>query len=318
MFVCFFFSPYNSYMTEINGFEATEITKRIVIDRLFTIHYFEYTKDFRFGGEEHNFWEILYVDGGVVEVKAGKTQHTLFKGDIIFHKPGEFHSLWANGKTAPNLVVLTFECNSPAISWFTGKILRIKEIERNLLGDIIHEAQRAYTTPLDDPYTKGLIRREDQPFGCEHMIKIHLEEFLIRLIRRDTDVSEPDRISNTIDQRTKDNAYNKAVNYLEDNMSNNFYLEDLCRATGYSRSYLHKVFKDKTGRSVMEYYKRVKLEKVKQMIREGSNNFTQICYELNYTSLQQFSKVFKRYIGMTPSEYSSSVKMKSDFKSTAY
>ena len=66
----------------------------------------------------------------------------------------------------------------------------------------------------------------------------------------------------------------------------------------------------------MEYYNRVKLEKVKQMIREGSNNFTQISDVLNYSSLQQFSKVFKRYIGMTPSEYSSSVKLKSDFTPT--
>jgi len=303
-------------MVNVNGFLSTDIREELVIDNIFTIHYFEYTKDFYFGGEEHNFWEFLYVDGGVVEVIAGKTQHTLFKGDIIFHRPGEFHSLWANGKTAPNLVVITFECNSPAADWFVGKILRIKEEERNLMGSIIHEAQIAFSTPLDDPLTNGLIRRENQAFGCEHMIKIHLEEFLIRLIRRDTDVSGPSRLSNTIDQRTKEGAFNKVVNFLEDNMSNSFQIDDLCRAVGYSRSYLHKVFKDRTGRSVMEYYKRVKLEKVKQMIREGSNNFTQISDVLNYTSLQHFSKVFKRYIGMTPSEYSSSVKLKSDFTST--
>lgn len=303
-------------MVRVNGFSGIDIREALVIDNIFTIHYFEYTKDFYFGGERHLFWELLYVDGGVVEVVAGKTQHTLFKGDIIFHKPGEFHNLWANGKTAPNLVVITFGCNSRASQWFVGKILRIKEEERNLLGHIVHEAKRAFSTPLDDPMTKGLERREDQPFGCEHMIKIYLEEFLIRLIRRDTNVSGPKRLPNTIELRTKEVAFNKVVNFLEDNMSNNFQIADLCRAVGYSRSYLHKVFKDRTGRSVMEYYKRVKLEKVKQMIREGANNFTQISDEMNYSSLQHFSKIFKRYIGMTPSEYSSSVKLKSDFSST--
>lgn len=144
------------------------------------------------------------------------------------------------------------------------------------------------------------------------MIKIHIEELLIRLIRRDADVSVPARLSNSIAQRTKEGAFNKVVNYLEDNMANQFHLDDLCRATGYSRSYLYQIFRERTGRSVMEYYKRVKLEKAKQMIREGVYNFTQICDVLNFTSVQYFSKIFKRYTGMTPSEYSSSVKLKSE------
>ncbi|MBB6481119.1 helix-turn-helix domain-containing protein [Spirochaeta isovalerica] len=298
---------------EIQGFFSTPVKEEIRIEEIFTIHYFEYTKDFYFGGEKHDFWEFLYVDGGVVEVVAGKTQHTLFKGDIIFHRPGEFHSLWANGKTAPNLVVITFSSSSVVMKWFIGKILRIKGEERNLLGSIIHEAQRTFSTRLDDPATKGMIKREEVPFGCEHMIKLHLEELLIRLIRRDSDVSGPDRLTGTIEQRTKEVAFNKVVNFMEDNLASSFEICDLCRSVGYSRSYLHRIFKERTGQSVMEYYKRVKIERVKQMIREGSNNFTQICDELDFTSLQHFSRVFKRYVGMTPSEYSQSVKLKSGF-----
>lgn len=301
-------------MEEVNGFIRTDLTEDLRVESVFTIHYFEYTKDFYFGGEEHDFWELLYVDGGVVEVIAGKTRHTLFKGDIIFHRPGEFHSLWANGKTAPNLVVITFRSPGTAVNWFVGKILRIKEEERNLMGLIIHEAQRAFSTTLGDPTTKGLARREELPFGSEQMIKIHLEEMLIRLIRREADISGPSRLTNTIEQRTREMAFNKVVNFMEDNMSGSFMIEDLCRSVGYSRSYLHKIFIERTGQSVMEYFKRVKIEKVKQMIREGASNFTQISDELNYSSLAHFSKVFKRYVGMTPTEYSSSVKLKADYR----
>ncbi|MCD6396468.1 MAG: AraC family transcriptional regulator, partial [Spirochaetaceae bacterium] len=38
--------------------------------------------------------------------------------------------------------------------------------------------------------------------------------------------------------------------------------------------------------------------------------FTQISITLNYSSIHYFSKIFKKYIGMTPSEYSSSVKLR--------
>ena len=300
-------------MANVNPFNETKIHSEITVDKIYTIHYFEYTKDFHFAGETHDFWELLYVDMGVVEVIAGETHHTLFKGDIIFHKPGEFHSLWANGETAPNLVVLTYECNNPAARWFEGKILRIKESERNLLGRIVYEAQQAFSSHLEDPTIKGLERRKEQAFGCENLIKIYIEELLIRLIRRDSDVALPAPLSNPIEQKTKERAFNKVVNYLVDNMTTRFSMEELCRDIGYSRSYLHTIFKNKTGRSVMEYYKRLKLEKAKQMIREGANNFTQISYALNFTSIHYFSKLFKKYIGMTPSAYASSVKLKSEY-----
>ncbi|NLV35802.1 MAG: AraC family transcriptional regulator [Clostridiaceae bacterium] len=38
------------------------------------------------------------------------------QGEIIFHKPKEFHNIWANGKVAPNLIVIAFECSSRAFS----------------------------------------------------------------------------------------------------------------------------------------------------------------------------------------------------------
>jgi len=283
------------------------------VSRIFTIHYFEYSKDFYFDGESHDFWELLYVDMGVVEVIAGETHHTLFKGDIIFHEPGEFHSLWANGKTAPNLVVLSFECRDPSMAWFARKILRIKEAERNILGRIVYEAQQAFSSHLEDPSLKELERREDQSFGCENLIKIYIEELLIRLMRQDSSAAMAGHMSNSIEQKTREKVFNKVVNYLVDNLSRQISMEELCRDVGYSRSYLHNVFKRRTGRSVMEYYKHLKMEKAKQLIREGSNNFTQISYELDFSSLHYFSKLFKKIVGMTPSAYASSVKLKSEY-----
>lgn len=297
----------------MKNFIGTKLREEISINRIYTVHYFEYTKDFYFGGEEHDFWEFVYVDAGIVEVIGGDTHHTLFRGDILFHEPGEFHGLWANGKTAPNLVVITFECNSPAARWFSRKLLRMKKEERTLLGHIIHETQRAFLTPINDPTSIGLERKEDQTFGSENMIKLHLEELLIRLMRRDSDVSIPITLTNNIDKRTKESAFNKVVNYMEGSMIKGFCLDDVCSATGYSRSYLHKIFKEKSNRSIMEYYKRIKLERAKQMIRGGENNISQISDVLNYTSIQHFSKNFKRHIGMTPTEYASSVKLKTEY-----
>jgi len=300
-------------MEVCGAYRSTELRNAIGINAVYTIHYFEYTRDFFFPGERHEFWEMCYVDNGVVEVTAEEEYHTLFKGDAVFHKPGEFHSLRANGYTAPNLVVLSFATDSPAMSWFQSRVLRIRERERSLMGRIIYEAGRGFKSPLDDPLTDGLDRAEHQPFGCEQIIRIYMEELLINLVRSDTDPSHPGHRDDSIAHGNSETAFGSVVNHMMDNLTRNISVEDICRATGYSRSHLHKVFKERTGRGVAEYYKRLKLERSKQMIREGRRNFSEITAALNYTSLQYFSKVFKRYVGMTPSEYASSAKLNSEF-----
>ena len=304
-------------MVYCDGYRSTTLQDEIRIEDIFTIHYFEYTKDFSFDGEKHDFWEMCYVDNGVVEITTDNTHHILFKGDAIFHEPGEFHSLQANGRTAPNLVVLSFACASPAVHWFVGRTLRIREKERSLMGRIIYEAKRTFEPPLDDPLSIGLERKDNQPFGGEQIIRIYLEELLINLIRIDVDIAHPDKRSDVITQGAAETAFGKVVNYLMDNLQHSISTDDICRATGYSRSHLHNVFKDRTGRSVTEYNKRLKLEGAKRMIREGRRNFSEITNALNYSSLQYFSKVFKRYVGMTPSEYASSAKLNSEFVESA-
>ena len=115
-------------------YESIPLIPEIDVDRIYTIHYFEYQKDFRFSGESHDFWEFLCVDKGEVEVAAGSAAHILKQNDIIFHEPNEFHNVTANGKSAPNLVVISFGSTSPLMDFFRHKILHVSEQERNLLS----------------------------------------------------------------------------------------------------------------------------------------------------------------------------------------
>ena len=107
------------------------------IEELFSLHYFEYMSTFSFPGESHDFWEFVCVDKGEVEIGAGPLTHTLRRGEIAFHYPGEFHWVKANGKIAPNLIVISFSCTDPAMEFFRGKILHLEETERRLLASRI-------------------------------------------------------------------------------------------------------------------------------------------------------------------------------------
>ena len=52
----------------------------------------------------------------------------------------------------------------------------------------------------------------------------------------------------------------------------------------------------------------MKIDRAKDIIRDGNMNLTEIAYYLSYSSLPYFSKQFKKETGMSPLQYSNSVK----------
>ena len=167
-----------------------QLENTIEIEKIVSIYYFEYAKDFVFQGEKHDFWEFLYVDKGQAEVMADTEGYKLEEGDIIFHKPNEFHSVWANGRIAPNLIVMSFVCNSPAMKFFENKIFRIEtNEEKNILARIIEERINTFDVPLYYAISPKVIK--DSPIiGSQQLIKLYLELFLITLIRNTTYVEK--------------------------------------------------------------------------------------------------------------------------------
>ncbi|MFA6309192.1 MAG: AraC family transcriptional regulator [Clostridia bacterium] len=292
------------------NYVKTVLNEDIIIRKIVTVHYFEYAKDYIFEGEKHNFWEFVYIDKGEVEVMAASLGYKLKQGEMIFHKPNEFHNIWANGKVAPNIVVISFECKSPSMNFFENKILSVSDNERDIIARIIKEAQEAYISPLDIIDQKKLEKSSISSFGSEQLIKIYLEQLLINLIRSGKSKRKEGKLSTSVKERSEEDMTKKIKQFLEENVTSNISFETVCRYSSLSRTSLKVLFKRKTGMSVMEYYGKLKIEEAKRLIREGSDNFTQIANTLSFGSIHYFSRHFKKATGMTPSQYATSVKMK--------
>lgn len=298
----------------MEAYRGTKLQEEISIEELLTVHYFEYNKDYSFPGEAHNFWEFLYVDKGEVEVTAGTAVYTLKKGEIIFHKPMEFHNLWANGVVAPNLVVIAFRCQSPAMTYFNNKIMQVGGRERDLMAQIVKEARLVYSSALDDPNLRRLRRRDTVPIGSEQMIKLSLELMLLGLVREELQSTRIGRVrtASSMQEKAELDLYRKVIAYLEENICDRLTLDRVCRENIIGRSYLQKIFREKSGGGVMDYFGKLKIEAAKQLIRQNDSNFTEISQQLGYTSIHYFSRHFKTVTGMTPSEYASSVKIRAE------
>lgn len=289
----------------------TKLKRDIVIDSIITLHYFEYMKDFVFRGESHDFWEFLYVDKGSVSVCADDNWMTLNTGDIIFHKPNEFHAMRSVGKDSPNLVAMSFLSHSPDMDFFQNRIFTLGKEERRLISLIIAEGKQTFSTPMHIPTIEQVHIKPNAPFGSQQLIILYLELFLISVVRNHSGnvaAAHSVRRNSPEKESVKANLLEQVLQYMEFRICDQLTIEEICRAFSISRSALHALFHDKKRCGAIEYFNKMKILRAKEIIREGTMNFTEIAYFLSYSSLPYFSKQFKKSTGMSPLEYSSSIK----------
>ena len=84
----------------------------LVVNKVVTIHYFEFDKSFVSHTESHDFWELVYAEKGNLICSTEGEEILLQEGEVIFYKPGVSHAHRADGKHAPNVFIISFECKN--------------------------------------------------------------------------------------------------------------------------------------------------------------------------------------------------------------
>lgn len=285
------------------SYKGTRLKDEIIIRELVTVHYYELSKDYYFAGEKHDFWEMVYADKGELLVKTDNEEILLKSGDMIFHKPNEWHSMNADGVSAPSAVVISFKCNSPVMEGVEGRVFSTGSTQRTLLSKILEEFSHAFDSPLGELYTRELSRREEALFGSEQMIKLYLTELIIRILR-----NEKLPAASTLKRNLDSGLFSDICVFLEESIGSKVSLEDIARYAGISKTGVKQLFREQAGCGACEYFTRKKIDRAKKYIREANYNFTQIAELLGYDSIHYFSRQFKKYVKMSPTEYASSIR----------
>lgn len=284
-------------------YTGTRLKTDISIGRLYSVHYFEYPRNYKFSGEAHDFWEFVYADKGDITVYADQKTHLLKQGSVIFHKPNEWHNVFANTEVAPNVVIVSFECKSSAMSFFENKILSVGQEQKAIISKIITEYTGAFSTPLDSPYTTKLTRKTTPVIGSEQLIKQYIAEFLISFLRQNAPVLQ----RSLLNINRENSLLNMVINYMLDHITQTITIDELVKYSGSNKTTIASVFKNNFDMSVMEYFFSLKTDLAKKYLREGNYNISQISEILGYSSIHYFSRQFKKETGMSPTEYSSSI-----------
>ena len=282
----------------------TQLKNLINVNKIVTIHYNEFDRNFTFDGESHDFWEMVYVDKGKVMVKSEKEEIVLGQGDIIFHKPNEFHAIRAF-ESEPNFFVISFVCNSPAMAYFKNHHRALDKKLKPFISAIIKEAEQTFVIPKNNPSLKQLVKKEEAIIGGEQFIKTYLEQLLISLVRNANTVGAKEVF---LDRESMENHIITSIKeFIEKNIEKKFVIIDVCKSLGYSKSYLSKIFYEQTGYTLLTYATELKISYAKKLIRENVLNFSEISDKLSFDNPQYFSRVFRKVTKMSPTEFKNSL-----------
>lgn len=288
----------------------TKLNSVLEIKKIISLHYFEYVKNFAGIEENHDFWEIVYMDFGEVEAVADGVRSILRQGQAIFHRPWEQHNIYARGSFA-SVFIISFECFNRAMQFFSNKILTLNNTERDLIAGILREGKHVFTEPFDIIDQTELIKKSNTVFGAEQLVKLQLEHLLISLIRNATNAGQIAAQTTMTKLLNEQHIVDTVIALLVDNVYGSISLGEICEQLSFSKSYMEMLFKKSTGGGIVKYFNQIKVNEAKRLISEGTYSFTQIAEMLHFGSIHYFSRIFKQITCMTPTGYEKSVKARS-------
>ena len=277
------------------------------INGIYTVHYFKYGKNFTVLPEQHDFWEMVYVDSGEVGIIADDKEFTLKQGEAYFQRPNELHTIYTPNSCG-NTAIISFECAQRTINYFANKIFVLGDFEKGLLGKIIKETPKCFSDKLNEIYLTKMTKRKDAPLGSEQIIKNCIELMLLSLLRKDIEKDTVKNVKENVASLHSDKIVTNIIKLLNERLYTSIDLDTIAKELFFSKTYIKTVFKKNMNTSIIQYYIFLKIEESKKLISQNKYTYTEIAYMLGFNSVHYFSRLFKAHTQMTPSEYSKSIK----------
>lgn len=104
-------------------------------------------------------------------------------------------------------------------------------------------------------------------------------------------------------ERQSESVMEKAKAYIRENFQKELTLDEVSKIVDISPYYFSKLFKQETGENFIEYLTKVRMKNAEILLRDSHYSIKEVCIMSGYGDPNYFSRIFKKYEGVTPSEY---------------
>ena len=135
-------------------------------------------------------------------------------------------------------------------------------------------------------------------------LEASLKTLAIRIIEDEKDMdSISDGCSIVLKEDVQSHWIKVAIEYIGKNYMNQIALSDIARETRLSESHLSSLFKAETGINFLQYLNAVRINAAIRLLSSSSMNVSEIARSTGFPNPGYFTKIFRRFMGKTPTEY---------------
>lgn len=232
----------------------------------------------------HEFYHMLVIRSGRLQLIAGEEQRTVQTGDCILIPRGMTHS-YINSDSDLN------EC---------------LEIKFSIPGNV-----------TDDKFTRYGLLQTDHPLAATLAEQIVREYSDLGPLADDAAAAYMDALLTilTVDRRyRKHNAFRfidateysplsqQIIRYLEQHYSESISLDDVAQAVGYNKSYMCTAFRKDTRVTINDCLNMIRIRRAAELIAYSDNDLSQIAAMCGFSTASHFNQVFVKNVGTTPGQ----------------
>jgi len=263
--------------------KGCKIINPLSINRLYSFFQKKFEKGYFFKGESHDFYEVVCVLSGNVGITAGRNVFTLRAGEMTFHPPGEFHAIWDEGESAPEVIIFSFSASTFPNP--RGKIFSLSEEEIQKISTI-----RKKITQCIGEHMKSILPGEEMRAALT--VK-ETECFLISIFGENVGYSAKSTAQST-------NVFSNILYVMEKNISSSLSVSDIANLCGISIPTLEKTVSKYLGYGAMAHFNTLKLQRAHTLLLSGMS-VKEVSLSLGFLNQNYFSARFKKYYGYAPS-----------------
>lgn len=271
-------------------YEFHPVLPNIQVQTILGYYYRIRTPGYRFKGEQHEFFELTYVDTGILHTEVDGISYTLGEKEMILYGPGQFHRQHTDEDQSVSYVTILFQMDSPATqtdtAWYELLLNRVYPYDKKIytiVKTLVQESSSAL------PYRDSL------------MLCL-LTETIIRLFQSQY-IAPSTTQASVARQNYRDELFERIIEYVEHKIYEPITIAEICQQFSISRSSLQLLFKNAVNQSPKKYINDMKLEKSRQMLRENRYTVSEVSLKLGYSSIHYFSNAFTQKYHISPSEY---------------
>ncbi|MGQ9472633.1 MAG: AraC family transcriptional regulator [Candidatus Caldatribacteriaceae bacterium] len=246
-----------------------------------------YPSSWQVSPHQHVLHEIGIVKSGRCIITLDKTKYSFDIHEVFFFPSFVAHGFTTDKISGVEFVVIQFAhlepsligalTNTPPIGHF-----KLLELEASTFLSLAYRLQRESVGNL--PWNK---------LQCQAL----LEEIVVLLLRSYERGSYPYL---NADQQI---LIEQALSIMQSKSHENLKIQKMAQELGISPQHFRDLFRRYVGKSPKEYLTALKLQRSTCMLLHGEYTIADIAFRLGFTSIRQFSKAFRKKMGITPAEW---------------